>query len=197
MTSRKGDLDGQIHLKMGFGGDGFFRGILKSIFNLLGDQNSTIALSKEFDSVRKYILTGNGESEKFIRWAADIAPLEIPALGEFDHFLCVYSDQNSVFGVIQLFGELSYFLCLSSNYSGKSFKYSYLVDPLRDVTPAEVRNIDFNPTLLPKFSDQHEMPGPDVWPIYSEKLSRLMNKWYAKADRAMINQIIYNCPFST
>lgn len=190
MNPRQGYLDGQVHLKMGFGGDDFFRGILKSAFNLLGVQNSTAVLSDEFDPVRDYILNCNGENSDFIRWAADIDPLKIPALGEFDHFLCVYSEGNSVFGAIQLFGEISYFLCLSSNYSGAEFKYSYLVDSLREADPAEVRNVDFDPALLPKFFVQHKMPGSDVWPVYSEKMSRLMSKWYKKADRDMLSKIV-------
>lgn len=190
LKPQQGNLDGRVHLKMGIGGIDFFRGLLKSCFNLLGVANYSIALSDEFNSVRDFIFRGEGNCSEFIRWANDSHPIQIPSIGDFDHFICIYSEKNSVFGVAQLFGEISYFIRLSSNYTGVSFQNSYLVDPTRKADPPEIRNVLFDSSVLPEFEIQHKDPGAYARSVFSEKMSRLMSKWSSKTYSDMISNIV-------
>jgi hypothetical protein len=107
LTEFEGLLPGipqdRLHLKPCIGGEEFFRGILKSLFNLLSVNHPALALDPIFDPVRAFILTGVGGSRAFGRWPVR-PPLPLPQLGEFDHLIAVYSRGGVVDAFAQFFG---------------------------------------------------------------------------------------------
>lgn len=190
LTSEKQYLNDKIHLRAGIGGREYFRGLLKAAFNLLGANDSNIAFRPCFDAVRTFILEGTGEDRNHIRWLATTDRLNIPDLGPFDHFVGIYSQGETVDGIVQFFGGISHIVRLAANYDGPEFCFGYQVNPLRDSTPAETRTPNFDPQQLPRFCDGHEKPGPDVWPIYSAIFSRLLESYYDMGSKREISRIV-------
>jgi len=176
-TSQRGYLDSHLHLQPCIGGADYFRGLLKSAFNLLGANASNIALLPCFDCLRNFIVDDVGSAETFIRWYSSSSSTSgVPALGKFDHFVCVYSDGSNVDGLVQFFGGIGHIVRLGRGYEGQAFKFGYLVNPLRDSDPAETREPTFNINLLPKFDGGHAKPGPEVWPVYKAIYANYMER---------------------
>lgn len=180
----------RIRLRVGIGGEEYFRGLLKAVFNLLGSTKHEIAMMDCFDDLRNFVLDGSGEHTKFIRWDYNPEKMKIPSKGEFDHFIAVYSENGNVNGVAQFFGGINHIFRLTDSYSGPDFKCAYLVNPLRDTEPAEERNPEFNHKLLPKFELGFIKPGPDVWPIYEGKINSFLNNYFAYTSRKIIEEIV-------
>jgi len=132
------DPTDRLHLKVQFGGDEFFRGALKAIFNLLGVSDSKLALDPTFDPLRAFILDGTGSSRSFVGWPV-MGPSGLRRLGEFDHLISVFSRGGQIEAFAQFFGTLHWTFRLASGYTGPEFCYAYLVDPLREAEPAEDR----------------------------------------------------------
>jgi hypothetical protein len=190
--------------KQSIGGGPFFRGILKSAFNLLGASNPDIALSSDFNSLREYVINENSDSRSFIRWVGvnNRQDFGIEEKGLFDHILTVYSRNSGVYGYIRLYGEFALSLRLAEEYSDDLFCYSYLVDPLRISNPAEQRNIEVNIGLLPIFEDQPEVADDggiqsliSMFERFGEKLTGLkpseeIKHIQCKAMRIMIDSKI-------
>jgi hypothetical protein len=190
LTSEKQYLSDKIHLRAGIGGRDYFRGLLKAAFNLLGANDSCIALRPCFDTVRTFILEGTGEDRNHIRWLATTDRLNIPDLGQFDHFVGIYSQGNTIDGIVQLFGGISHIVRLTCNYDGPGFHFGYQVNPLRDSDPAETRMPHFDPQQLPQFDSGHEKPGPVVWPIYRAIFLRLLENHCGMASKREISRIV-------
>lgn len=190
LTSEREYLKDRIHLRAGIGGRDYFRGLLKAAFNLLGANAADIALRPCFDTLRTYVLNGIGDDKSHIRWLTTADKLAITDLGPFDHFVAIYSRGRTVDGIVQFFGGISHIVRLSDSYDGPDFCFGYQVNPLRDSSPAETRTPSFDPTHLPMFDEGHEMPGPDVWPIYSALFSRFMESYYDIASKGEISRIV-------
>jgi hypothetical protein len=135
---RRPNADERLVLSPRLGGPECFRGMLKSLFNLLGVNNRALALEPIFDAVRTFILTGDGNFRAFVRWPVQ-APPELPRLGDFDQFIAVYSRGPVVEGFAQFFGAINWTFRLATGYTGPKFCHAYCVDPLRRATPAEDR----------------------------------------------------------
>jgi len=189
-TPEKQYLNDKIHLKAGIGGQEYFRGLLKAAFNLLGVNASSIALRPCFDALRNFILSGIGEDRNHIRWFPTPDKLAIFDLGPFDHFVGIYSQDNTVDGIVQFFGGIGHIVRLTANYDGPEFRFGYQVNPLRDSNPAETRTPDFDPQNFPRFDDGHEKPGSDVWPIYSAIFFRLLKSHSGMASKREISRIV-------
>lgn len=190
LTAEKDYLKNPVHLRAGIGGRDYFRGLLKAAFNLLGVSASTVALRPCFDQLRTYILNGTGDEKNHIRWLATTDRLAITDLGSFDHFIAIYSRGTTVDGVVQFFGGISHIVRLSNSYDGPDICFGYQVNPLRNTEPAETRMPVFAPDRLPKFDEGHEIPGPEVWPIYSALFSRFMDNYYDIASKGEISRIV-------
>jgi len=171
------------------GGAEFFRGALKSIFNLLGASSPGIAMLDAFDEVRLFILNGEGDFEKFVHWLTVSESLEIPRIGEFDQFMTVYSQNGYVDGYIQFFGEIGFLLRLAEKYSGPEFHYSYVVDSFRSAEPAEIRNPYFDKKNIPIFDSGRALPDETVWPAMVSRYSRILDKYYQYLDRKNLSRI--------
>jgi hypothetical protein len=170
------DVDAEFDINIELGGKDFFRGILKSIFNLLGVKNSYLALTPEFDAVREFILSGSGDVTGYVRWITCSKPFSIPRLGEFDHFICVFSNNQKVDGFAQFYGEIAYSIRLAETYQGDDFCYSYLVNPCRDTDPSEKRDCQFDKNILPHFDSGMKTPNKDVENIYEIRSSNILKK---------------------
>jgi hypothetical protein len=188
--SVSGFISGQAHLEVEIGGRDYFRGLLKSCMNLLGACDPALALNPSFDAVRSFVLTGTGEVPDFARWSRRIDPLSIPTLARADHFIGIASIRGGVEGVVQLFGEILHPVRLAPTYSGESFQFAYLVNSLRDTTPAEKRNPAFETACIPNFAEQDESPGPEIWTAYKARMERLLRLYYDIADQELVTQAI-------
>lgn len=182
--------DEKIHLRSGLGGDDFFRGALKSAFNLLGVTENETALSECCDSVRTFILQGVGHARNHIHWLTNEAPINLPRLGEFDQFLGVYTRDVAIEGYIQFFGEVGYLLRLSDNYQGPAFCHCYTVDPLRESIPAESRSDALDISAIPSFETGSELPSGEAIPVYLERINRLLSKQKDRAIKIELGRII-------
>lgn len=177
--SVQGFIPGQVHLQTKFGGKDYFRGVLKSCINLLGACHPSLALNPCFDAARSFVLTGTGEMADFVRFSNQEDPLHIRSLGKADHFIGIASLRGGVEGIVQFFGEVIHPVCLASTYTGESFQYGYHVNPFRDSTPAESRDLTFETSCIPPFIKQAEFAGPEVWAAFTVRMKRLMHVYQA------------------
>ena len=90
----RGFVDGSVTLSVDFGGDDYFRGMLKACFNLLGVTYRPIAFQPCFDAVREFIKNGVGGSARFIRWIELSDRLAIPQLGPADQAIFIGRGEN-------------------------------------------------------------------------------------------------------
>ncbi|MEE9905828.1 MAG: hypothetical protein K4305_10480 [Chlorobium sp.] len=191
ITSEQGYLESYLHLQPTIGGADYFRGLLKSAFNLLGANASNIALLPCFDCVRNFILNGSGSADTFIRWYSSFPETDmIPILSNFDHFVCVYSNGCNVDGLVQFFGGIGHIIRLADSYEGEKFKFGYLVNPLRDSEPAETRIPDFNSALVPQFDDGYIKPGQEVRTVYKAIIDAFLIKYSELSVNKEICRII-------
>lgn len=188
--SVKRPLQKPVNIQLKFGGDDCFRGTLKSCFNLLGASFPDIALMQCFNNVRNYIYNGLGDSKDFIRWSLSTKPIEKPSLNRADNFIGIVSRGSRVEGIIQLFGVLIHPFCLSTDYSGKGLRLSYLVDPFRESNPAEQRDIEFNDGVIPDFKSQPFELNETVWCPMRLRMKRFGNVYSERADSMMIDEAI-------
>ena len=175
---------------MKMGGMDFFRGALKSCFNLLGAVNHQVALSNEFESLRDFILNSSGEIDNFARWMSHSDRLDLPSIGQFDHFIGLVGYGGVVSGVIQFYGEIAFPVRLTTTYSGKDFQCSYLVDSFRGHEPAEIRDASFRFDAIPIFTEQPKKPEQLVWGSYTRRFERILERWYARTDDINVREIV-------
>ncbi|MGO9994576.1 MAG: hypothetical protein ACLPTF_18955 [Steroidobacteraceae bacterium] len=174
--------DDRLLLKPQIGGEDFFRGILKSLFNLLGVNDAALALDPMFDPVRAFILTGVGGSRTFGRWPVR-APLALPKLGEFDQFIAVYSRGTAVEGVAQFFGAFHWVFRLASSYSGPDFCFAYSVDPLRQAKPAEDREPVVTSQSFAPFDEGRAEHDDDTWRYGQEQAVTFLQRHLRRAQQ--------------
>lgn len=187
---QSGYVSEYVNYRSGLGGDEFFRGALKAAFNLLGESDADIALLDVFDEVRTFILNGTGDCKKFVHWLNTAEEIALPKIGEFDQFVSVYSKDGFVDGYIQFYGEIGFLLRLAEGYSGPEFCYGYLVDSFRDATPAEIRNPSFSKENIPTFESGSPLPSEVVWPVFSARFSRILERYYRRADTQNLSRIV-------
>ena len=182
----------QLHQKPKIGGVDFFRGSLKSIFNLLCVMNIEVAFLSCFDNVRSFINDGDGECTQFVRWIQNEQKIDVPKIGEFDHFIAVYAKSNHVYGFSQYYGEISFIYSFADSYSGDEFQYGYLVNPFRDTDPAEQRNPTYQIESIPLYNECFTKPDEQIGKVYSNRLSSILRKYYDRVDKESISNIVDN-----
>jgi hypothetical protein len=184
-------FDSQIHLTPLIGGNEFFRGVLKSIFNLLGAMNHSVALMPDLDLARNFIYSGQGDFKSHIRFSKSFMFENVNRLGSFDHFICVFVNGNCIDAVAQYFGSITYVLRLTDTYEGENFCYSYLVDPCRESQPAEQRNILSDASSLTNFNDGVDWEDQElILQMYSEQLSHFLQKHKKRQDDLELHRIV-------
>ncbi len=189
-AAQTGYMNESLNYRSGLGGDEFFRGALKAAFNLLGASDANIALLDVFDEVRTFILNGTGDCKKFVRWLKTTETIDIPSVGDFDQFVAVYSNEGCVDGYIQFYGEIGFLFRLTECYAGADFRFGYVVDSFRSSTPAEIRNPDFDKKKIPDFDTGSVLPDETVWPVMSARYSRILERYYRRADQNNLSRIV-------
>jgi hypothetical protein len=154
-------LQSPVKIEIKLGGAYYIRGATKACFNLMAAHNIHV-LNPAFDPVREFILHGQGLTEDFFRWPAQLI-VDAPKIGAVDHFIGVLNKGATVEAVMNLFGGIPHSFRLSTSYSGPSFRIGYLVDPLRVAQPAETRNPEFSDNAILDFLAQPEKPGQFTW----------------------------------
>ena len=187
---QSGYIDEHLNFTSGLGGDEFFRGALKSVFNLLGASDAKIAMLDIFDEVRNFILHGTGDCKKFVRWLKTDEEIEIPRIGDFDQFLSIYSKNKHIDGYIQFYGELGFLLRIADSYDGPEFSYGYVVDSFRNANPAEIRHPNFDKEKIPTFDSGSLLPDETVLRVMSIRFSRILERYYRHADAQNLSSIV-------
>jgi hypothetical protein len=177
-----------ISISMGFGGTDYFRGALKSCFNLLATHIDV--LGSAFDPVREFILNGTGQCEDFARWPAMSEKLDLPEIGPFDHFLGIVNRDGSVEAVVRLFGGVLHSLRLADSYAGKPIHCGYLVDPTREAIPAEHRSPKFDATSVPSLVAQPPKPDSGSLATMTRNTEVVVQRSYDRETEANVKQII-------
>lgn len=188
--SGKDYLDSPIKLSFGIGGQDFFRGACKSLFNLLGVHEAEVALLPELDRMREFIVSGVGDSSEFIGWCTQHEPIVIPQLGPHDHFISVWACDGIITGFIQLFGSIPFVVEFATCVNCKNFKHSYLVNPHRDSELNEIREIEFDTSCIPAFSECPHIPGKEVWSAHETRLKRFFREYQDRAESNVLQAII-------
>lgn len=183
-------LEAPLHFRMMFGGKDFFRGILKSAFNLLGANFPELAQQSGFELLKEYVVHGTGESDAFVRWITTPDPFDLPRLGEIDHLIALWARNGEVFGLVQFFGKIPFLLRLGTGIVCSDFDCGYLVNPLRDTSPAEDRGPRFDPGGIPRFDDSPMLPGPEVWQSMTARFSRMMEILQRRGIQERVKQIV-------
>jgi hypothetical protein len=174
------DPTDRLHLKVFLGGDEFFRGALKAIFNLLGVNDTKLALHPIFDPLRTFILEGTGSSRSFVRWPVT-GPSGLPRLAEFDHFISVFSRGEHIEAFAQFFGTMHWTFRLASGYTGPEFCCAYLVDPIREAEPAEDRSPKVSVGMFVPFNAARPENDEDVRRHFRAQIEAFLR---AHLDRA-------------
>lgn len=183
-------IQGTVQLEVGVGGDNYFRGMLKSCFNLLGVVNPDACHSASFNDARSFIRNGSGQSPSFVRWILAPERLNIPRLGPIDHAILVTTRGTSVEGVVQFFGDIVHSFRLAEKYDGDPIHCGYIVDPLREADPAETREPEFETADVPVFVEQSEINTPEVQAAFYERLQRIMETFYDRAHTQIVDQTL-------
>lgn len=183
-------LDEPLKLQLVFGGNDFFRGILKSAFNLLGVNHPDIALDSGFDPLKRLIVDGTGNIDDFVRWIPSSEILPIEHIGSIDHTLAVWSQNRTVFGLLEMFGDVPFLLKLGEGITSDNFFYGYVVNPLRDTSPAENRAPKIDINQIPAFSESPAKPNPAIWKVFETRVTRIVQKLHGTGIEARIKQIV-------
>ena len=185
-----GFLSGLIEISMSLGSEDFFRGALKSCFNLLGVRYPLEVHKHCFDPVRHFVLHGLGHSADFIRWPKDDTRLNIEMLGRADQFIGLVSKGQRVEGVIQFFGDLLFVIQLADQYDGQPIHCGYQIDPFRESDPAEMRQPEFDNDIVPIFDDQPRAIDEGGFAILRSRLGRIIQVYYSRADSKLVQEVI-------
>ena len=183
-------LDDPLKLSFTFGGKDFFRGILKSSFNLLGVNDPALASDPAFDALKMLIVEDAGDVDDFARWVSTPEKLPIQPVADIDHTLAVWSRDGVVYGLMQLFGDVPFLLRLAEGASTENFFYGYVVNPRRDTTPAENRDPLIDVDDLPKFTDAPIRQNSQVRDAFQVRLGRICEILLKNSIESEIGQIV-------
>jgi hypothetical protein len=116
--------------------------------------------------------------------------LALPNLGPADNAIFIVSRGNSVEGLVKFFGEILHPFRLATSYSGPTFNCAYVVDPFREVNPAELRCPAFDIKAVPVFADQRATNDALTQAVFEERLSRIMDLYFERYRTRTMNEII-------
>ena len=111
---------------------------------------------------RPIIESGEGNMTDFVRWIVSSVELALPKLGVAGQAAVLWTNGNSVEGVLQLFGDLIHSVRLSNAYRGQAVSICYIVDPFHQTTPDSLMNSVVDSRALPKFDDQSPVNNAGV-----------------------------------
>ena len=180
--TRTEPLTEPIRLPFTLGGPEYFRGMLKSCFNLLAMNYRDEVMLPCFDPLRLFIATGVGDLDQHNAFAIDPAPLDLPRLGPIDHGIFIINRGRAVQGVIRFFGELIHVFKLTDGYDAPTpIHCGYVVDPLREAEPAEDKTPIFTPGMIPEFHGLPCEPTSSAQVALHAQVCRIFDKFFARA----------------
>ncbi len=184
----EGYINDPVMHQLNLGGPEFFRGLLKSCFNLLGASSPERALLPCFDGVRAYIRDGTGDAAEYARWYGLTELPALPKVGAGDHHIFIVNRGSSVEGIAQLFGALNYPFRLTDEYIGPAFSCGYVVDPFRESSPAELWQPLFDYKAVPVFVDQEDDWNAAVSKATETAIGKIMELHFDLRRRDMITR---------
>ncbi len=143
-----------------------------------------------FDAVKSLILEGSGDTEDFIRWVPTHEKLPIEHIGGIDHTLAVWCQEGNVFGLLEIFGDVPFLLKLGEGIASENFFFGYVVNPLRDTTPAENRKPIIDISQIPAFADSPAKPNPVISKVFKIRISRIAQKLFESGIANQFDQIV-------
>lgn len=182
--------DTTVRLDICLGGNDYFRGVLKSCFNLLAVSYPTLPYDSCFDAIRAFAGVGAGTPQQFIRWAITSDGLNVPRLGPVDQAIFIVSRGSSVEGAVQFFGDIIHPFRLTDAYEGVPIRCGYIVDPLREARPAEMRQPEFSVEAIPVYAEQSTEVTPDVMAAFRERVSRISEVCYDRLLQRILDETI-------
>jgi hypothetical protein len=183
-------IQGTVELNVGVGGHEYFRGMLKACFNRLGVANPNESQLPCFDGVREFVRVGSGQSQSYVRWIATPDRLAVPRLGPIDQAVFITTRGRSVEGVVQFFGDIVHSFQLSDSYNDEPIHCGYVVDPLREADPPEMRGPTFDAAAIPAFAEQAPTNTPDIQAAFQKRLQRIMRAFYDHAHKQIVERTI-------
>jgi len=186
----EGFVGGVIQLSLQFGGDEYFRGMLKSCFNLFAVSYPQEVFRDCFEPLRNFVRTGSDSSERFVRWTSNGDRLELPQLGNCDQGVFIVSRGQSVEGMVRFFGEITHPFQLTDSYDGPPIHCGYLVDPFREAQPAEDRAPIFGQARIPEFALQELSYSDSASTALVAQLGRIMEQHFSRSRANMIEGVI-------
>ncbi len=97
---------------------------------------------------------------------------------------------------------------LSDTYEGRDFSFGYQVNPLRNSSPAEMRDPTIDRDLVPIFDQGYEEPNEEARTIYMDKINqflvdhsklaheneirRIVDQWFAAHTGEILSEEILN-----
>jgi len=184
----RGRLREAVHIRFLFGGDDYFRGLIKSCFNLLATHVNVH--DQSFDPVRAFVLMGQGDASSFARWPALAADPPLPIIGSFDQFIGIVSRGSNIEAVVRLFGTVLHSFRLANTFSGTPIHCGYLVDPTREAKPSELRDPSFSAAAIPVFLDQPPKPGPPCWETATRSLNAFGQRFFEREITRLARELI-------
>lgn len=182
--------DTTVRLDICLGGHDYFRGVLKSCFNLLAASYPTLPYESCFDAIRAFVGTGLGKPQQFIRWGTTSDPLNVPHLGPVDQAIFIVSRGSSVEGVVQFFGDIIHPFRLTDAYAGDPIRCAYIVDPFREARPPEMRHPEFSVAAIPVYADQSPEVTPCVMAAFRERVSRISEVCHDRLFQRILDETI-------
>jgi hypothetical protein len=194
---KKERLDGEVKLDLNLGGADFFRAVLKCCANLFAAHENTARaafLGPAFDEVRAFIRDGVGQMGDFARWITSDAPLDLPKQGPADQTIVLTTRDSSVEGVVRFFGHLPLAVRLTTSYPGPPVRCAYVVDPYREVTPAEQRltgdDLAQYDERIPVFTEQFPGNNALVQASWDAGLNRFLAHYTERENEETVQKVV-------
>jgi hypothetical protein len=194
---KKERLDGEVTFDLTLGGLDFFRAVLKCCANLFAahDPAGRAAFhDPAFDLVRDFVRDGTGKMADFARWITNEQPLNLPQRGPADQTIILTTRAGSVEGVMRFFGHLPFAVRLATNYAGPVIRCAYVVDPYREVVPAEQRlsgdELAQYDEHIPVFGDQSPGNTPAVQAAWNAALNRFMAHYTERENEETVQKVV-------
>lgn len=161
-----------VKMNVSIGGPEYARAIVKACFNLYAACFPDLARRACFDTVRRFVREGIGNGADFQRWPC--TPISFTKLSDLEHQIVIVNRGTLVEGAVLLFGHIHHSIRLCQTFDvDKNGCCSYVVDPLRERKPAEVKNSITDPGWVPGFSDQPSELNSEGQEHLAKSLSQL------------------------
>jgi hypothetical protein len=165
-----------------------YRAVAKMACNLFARSNRDAFLSKHFDAIRRFVISGEGQLADFVQFNVRPLDLAIGAIGDLDHLLVVHEQRDGVIALVCLFAHLQFLVRLSGGGRGDAVAAAYRVDQLTGA-----HRVDARPDLALEFADFEcvaSVPYEAVLDAYEAAMNRLLPIVVQKQDQVFVRALI-------